>query len=43
MVKGIISAFDHMAFCLVLNLAIGGKPAVTWPPKLLSDLVLLLL
>ena len=34
MVKGIINAFDHMEFCLVLNLAMGGNlhVAVTWPP-----------
>ena len=32
MVKGIISAFDHMEFCLALNLTMGGNPAVTWPP-----------
>ena len=32
MVKGIIYAFDHMEFCLVLNLTIGGNRAVTWPP-----------
>ena len=32
MIKGIINAFDHMKFCLVVNLTIGGKPAVTWPP-----------
>ena len=32
MVKGIINAFDHMEFCLVINLTIGGSWAVTWPP-----------
>ena len=32
MVKGIINAFDHMEFCLVINLTIGGNWAVTWPP-----------
>ena len=32
MVKGIINAFDHMEFCLVLNLTMGGNQAVTWPP-----------
>ena len=32
MVKGIINAFDHMEFCLVKNLTIGGNWAVTWPP-----------
>ena len=34
MVKGIINAFDHKEFWLVLNLTMGGKPAVTWPPKI---------
>ena len=28
MVKGIINAFDHMEFCLVINLTIGGNGAV---------------
>ena len=32
MVKGIVNAFDHMEFCLVINLTMGGKQAVTWPP-----------
>ena len=32
MVKGIINAFDHMEFCLVINLTIGGNRAVAWPP-----------
>ena len=32
MIKGIINAFDHMQFCLVINLTIGGNWAVTWPP-----------
>ena len=31
-VKGIINAFDHMEFCLVINLTMGGNQAVTWPP-----------
>ena len=46
MVKGIlkayelciINAFDHMEFCLVLNLT-SGKPAVTWPPKIATRYV----
>ena len=29
MVKGIISAFDHVEFCLVIILTIGGNWAVT--------------
>ena len=29
MVKGIINAFDHMQFCLVISLTLSG---VTWPP-----------
>ena len=32
MVKGIINAFEHMEFCLVINLAMCGDLAVTWPP-----------
>ena len=39
MVKGMISAFDHMEFCLVLNLIMVGKPAVTWPPKIATRFV----
>ena len=31
MVKGIIKAFDHMEFCLVINLRMGGNWAVTGP------------
>ena len=31
MLKGIINAFDHMEFCLVINLIMGGNQAVTWP------------
>ena len=32
MVKGIINAFDHMEFCFIINLTIGGNRTVTWPP-----------
>ena len=32
MVKGIISAFDHMELCLVINLTKGGNLAITRPP-----------
>ena len=32
MVKGIINAFDHMEFYLVINLTKGGNSAVKWPP-----------
>ena len=32
MVKGIINAFDHMEFCLVINLIMGGNRAVAWSP-----------
>ena len=32
MVKGIISAFDHMELCFVINLKKDGNWAVTWPP-----------
>ena len=28
MVKGIINSFDHMEFCLVISLAMGGNGAV---------------
>ena len=31
MVKGIINAFDHMEFCLVINLTMCGNLTVTWP------------
>ena len=31
MAKGIISAFDYMEFCLVINLTMGGNQAITWP------------
>ena len=33
MVKGIINAFDHMEFCLVINLTIGGNGAVYMATK----------
>ena len=33
MVKGIINAFDHMEFCLVIDLTVSGNWAVTWPSK----------
>ena len=32
MVKGIINVFDHIEFCLVITLTMGGNRAVTWPP-----------
>ena len=32
MVKGIINAFDHMEFCLVINLTICGNLAVSCSP-----------
>ena len=44
MVKGIVNAFDHMGFCLVLNLkttCTDGKWAVMWPPNFATKLVLL--
>ena len=28
-----------MEFCLVLNLTMGGKPAVTWPPIIVTRYV----
>ena len=31
-VKGIINASDHMELCLVINLTIGGKGAISWLP-----------
>ena len=30
--KGIINAFDHIQFCLGINLTADGNRAVTWPP-----------
>ena len=39
MVKGIINAFDHMKFCLVINLTMGGNWAVTWPPIIVTRYV----
>ena len=32
MVKGVINAFDHMEFCLVITLIVDANQAVTWPP-----------
>ena len=45
MVKGIVNAFDHIEFCLALNLtttSAGGKWAVTWPPIFATRYVSLL-
>ena len=42
MVKGIINVFDHLEFCLVIQLTMGGNQAVTWPPIIANRLVLLL-
>ena len=45
MVKGIVNAFDHIEFCLVLNLttaSAGGKWAVIWPPSFATRYVSLL-
>ena len=45
MVKGIVNAFDHMGFCLVLNLTItctDGKWAVIWPQNFATKYVSLL-
>ena len=39
MVKGIINAFDHMEFCLVINLTMGDNPTVTWPPLIATRFV----
>ena len=42
MVKGIVNAFDHMGFCLVLNLTTtctAGKWAVIWPPNFATKYV----
>ena len=39
MVKGIINAFDHMKFCLVINLTTCGNLAVTWPPMIATRYV----
>ena len=45
MVKGIVNAFDHLEFCLVLNLittCTDGKWVVIWPPILLPSILVLL-
>ena len=45
MVKGIVNAFDHIGFCLVLNLTttcIDGQWAVIWPPNFAAKNVSLL-
>ena len=45
MVKGIVNAFDHMGFCLVLNLTTtctDGKWAGIWAPILLPGMLVLL-
>ena len=39
MVNGIINAFDHMEFCLVINLTMGGNGAVTWSPIIATKYV----
>ena len=42
MVKGIVNAFDHMGFCLVLNLTItctDGKWSVISPPNFAAKYV----
>ena len=42
MVKGIVNAFDHMGFCLVLNMTTtctDGKWTVIWPRKLATKYV----
>ena len=43
MIKGIISAFDHMEICFVINLAMCGNRAVAWQPIIASGYVSLLL
>ena len=41
MIKGIVNAFNHMGFCLVLNLTTtkDGKWAVIWPPNFATKYV----
>ena len=39
MVKGITNAFDHVEFCLVINLTMGGSRAVTWLPLIATRFV----
>ena len=39
MVKGIINAFDHMEFCLVINLTMAANWAVTGPPVIATGYV----
>ena len=43
MVKGIINAFDHMKFCFVINLKMGGNQALYGLQYLLLDMLVLLL
>ena len=46
MIKGIINAFDHMEFCLVINLTttvVGGKGTVLGLQVLLPGMLVLLL
>ena len=45
MLKGIVNDFDHMGFCLVLNLTstcTDGKSAVIWLQTLLLSILVLL-
>ena len=42
MVKGIINVFDHMEFCLVINLKMGGNQAVHGLQYLLLGMLVLL-
>ena len=42
MVKGIVNAFDHMGFCLALNLTTtctDGKWAIIWLPNFATKFV----
>ena len=40
MVRGIIDAFEHMDFCLVINLTMGGNQVVTWLPIIATRYVI---
>ena len=45
MVKGIVNAFDHMEFCLVLHLtntSVHAKRVAKWQPILLPHMLVLL-
>ena len=38
MIKGIINAFEHMEFCLVINKTTGGNQAAIWLPPMFATM-----